>query len=443
MGKNQGSFKKGVSGNSKGRPKKNTQKVVVGFSQSPTVSEGGKSNTSLMSNSGEDWVPFGDNNLFPQGVTAIGRKSPVHRGILSYKTIYVSGQKISTEDPRTEEYIQNVNNAGESLKDVTDKLFRDFDEGGNAYLELVTDSTGSFLNPFHKDWTTGRVKKQKIDNKTGKVDGVPSILFHPNWADVKKTMKQIVEIPIYPEFKKDGKVRRSVIHFKAYEPSFTHYGLPVWVAAMDAAGIAYKTNKWNISRLDNSFASSGVLVVEGDMSEDDALKLKSDFNANMTGEDNQGKVMMIIKSLGGGGTSFTPITNATDGEWLKLHEQSTDDLVVAHNWYRSLAGISDNTGFDTNRINNEYEIAHNTVIPGVRSKIMPKLSRVLTELMGLGELEIQNISPLSILSQLTADAYTKVWEARKLAGLDFDEKAEEQKGFVIANKKTKTDGSTN
>ena len=52
-----------------------------------------------------------------------------------------------------------------------------------------------------------------------------------------------------------------MIHYKDYEPTFEHYGVPPYIAGFNVSAIAYKTDKWNISRLDNSFQLSGVTTV--------------------------------------------------------------------------------------------------------------------------------------------------------------------------------------
>ena len=49
---------------------------------------------------------------------------------------------------------------------------------------------------------------------------------------------------------------RTAIHYKDYEPAFEHYGVPPYIAGLNVSAIAYKTDRWNISRLDNSFQSA-------------------------------------------------------------------------------------------------------------------------------------------------------------------------------------------
>jgi len=236
-------------------------------------------------------------------------------------------------------------------------------------------------------------------------------------------------MPLFPKFKRDGKYLRSIIHIKDYEPDFDYYGVPSYISAMDSAAIGYKTNKWNVSRLDNAFQSSGVLVVDGNMSIDDANKLKKEFKEEMTGEGNQGKILMIIKKLGGEGSVFTPINNNNEGDWIKLHSQSTDDIIIANSWKKSLAGISESQGFDVNRILNDYQMMKNSVIIREQNNFKNVLSRFLTK-YDLTKLTIENKPPVSLLTNINANKIVKVWEARKEAGLDFDSKDNTQNIYI-------------
>ena len=43
---------------------------------------------------------------------------------------------------------------------------------------------------------------------------------------------------------------------------FEHYGVPPYIAGFSVSAIAWKTDRWNISRLDNSFQLSGVMMLD-------------------------------------------------------------------------------------------------------------------------------------------------------------------------------------
>lgn len=78
---------------------------------------------------------------------------------------------------------------------------------------------------------------------------------------------------------------------------------------------------------------------------------------------NPGQVMFMIREGAEADTSrFIPIQSANEGDWHSLHQQATSDIVVAHSWFRALSGLDYNSGFDSERILHEYEVALNTVI---------------------------------------------------------------------------------
>jgi len=104
---------------------------------------------------------------------------------------------------------------------------------------------------------------------------------------------------------------------------------------------------------------------------------------------------------------------------------------MIHSWYRSLAGYQDATGFDTNRINDEYKVA-------LSSSILPKqaeYTKVLNGLLGdfkYGEIEFINESPTEEISD--NDLMT-VWEMRESRGMSFDKLDPAQQILIYQLKK--------
>jgi hypothetical protein len=373
----------------------------------------------------EKFQQFGSDNLFPQHLAAINRQSPVHAGVLNNKTLYTIGKGF---DP---DLLPQVN-PNESLRAVASKLVGDYWGFGNAYIEIVTTKGGKWVNLYHTDSTKCRV--------TYEGNG---IIVHPKWADYASRNDKAVFLPYWPNFDEArdingkeipeyGGFLRSVYHYKDYSPEFSFYGIPGWISALNAAGIAYKTDKWNLSRLDNSFKTSGVLLLNGNVGEDEAKKMLDEFQSKMVGEGTQGKILFVIKQLGqDGSVSFTELGKQEEGDWIKLHEQSGSDIITAHNWFRSLSGIADNTGFDTKRILNEYEVAMNTVIAEMQKFILEPIVAIYKRFgKDISKMQFINSPPVSIMGLLDPERYVRIWEARKMAGMDFDENDEDQKKFM-------------
>ncbi len=399
-----------------------------------------------------EYIPFGGDNLFPQFLAEVYRKNRTHRRIIRNKTLNTIGKGFQSENKALLEYFKLVNNKGESMRKVYKKVVQDRYTFGNAYIEIVTNKARTFLNLFHRDATTARVLRPKIvETEKGKVafaEGfVDSIVFHPEWERISRsgafgTQSTLDEraqfIPLYPNFIEDNTGNlHSVIHIKEYEPEFTFYGMPSHLAGLDSAVIGFKTMRYNLSRLDNNFQPSAIITILGDMGEDDAKKLKDDLKKEFTGEDSQGNLFVLVGQGEKNLVQVDTLDDNSDGAWKDLDQQAVGAIVEAHEWFRSLAGIPDPTGFDTERILNEYQIALQTVILPEQNLILDEIMTVISNEIGLEDedVSVRNEFP-TLVGSLTADKFIRIWEARKAAGQDFDKEDEEQQKFIDSGTST-------
>lgn len=360
---------------------------------------------------------WGDDNMFPSALALMARRSTTHRRIINDKADYISGKGFSydTSIPALGDFIETVNGGGESMRQLVNKLAFDKSLFGNAFVEIVTDQKRSFLSLFHQDASRCRLAKDK-----------KHIILHHDWKNFKEG--EAKTLSLYPAFEEHGDgTLRSVIHYKDYEPMFENYGVPPYIAGMNVSAIAYKTDNWNISRLDNSFQLSGVMILDGTVdSEAEADQLMRTAQDKFAGK--PGQVLFMIKdSTESDNSRFIPVNSSNEGDWKELHDQATSDIVVAHSWFRSLSGLDYGGGFNADRILHEYEIALNTVILSEQEELLEPLRAVISLVLGVdcSSLEIINRPPTR-----SKPLYMKVWEARKADGLDYDPEDGTQQLYV-------------
>ncbi|MFI3316585.1 MAG: phage portal protein [Rikenellaceae bacterium] len=360
---------------------------------------------------------WGDDNLFPLALAQMSRRSTIHRRIINDKADYIAGKGFVVDKAMklTEQFLGSVNGTGESLRQLLNKLSFDKSLFGNAFLEIVTDSAQSFLSLYHHDASHCRVSKNE-----------GHILMHPSWQAF--TAKDCVELPLYPLFEQqeDGTMR-SMIHYKDYEPTFEHYGVPPYIAGMNVAAIAYKTDIWNISRLDNSFQMSGVMLLDDAVdSEAEAEKVMRSAQEKFGGK--PGQVLFVVKDGSDTDNSrFIPLTSSSDGDWIDLHDQAVSDIVVAHSWYRALSGIDYTTSYSSDRIIHEYEVALNTIILSEQEELMEPICMLIERFLG------ESTESLMIINRPPTQSkpdYMRVWEARKAEGLEYDPQDASQQIFL-------------
>lgn len=360
---------------------------------------------------------WGDDNLFPVALAALSRQATTHRRILNDKADYIPGKGFTVGDdmPRTVELIDRANPFGESLRGVLNKIAFDKSLFGNAFLEVVTDRDKSFLALFHQDASKCRLAR----------DGKHVVLHH-DWS--RFTAAEAKQVPLYPLFEQgDDLLLHSIIHYKDYEPMFEHYGVPPYIAGLNVSTIAYKTDTWNISRLDNSFQLSGVMLLDGGVdNEEQADEIVRAAQKRFAGK--PGQVMFMVKECDESDSSrFIPISSSNEGDWKVLHEQATTDIVIAHSWFRSLSGLDYSSGFSSERILQEYEVALNTVILGEQAELLEPIKAVIALCLGedASSLEIVNRPP-----SRSKPLYMRVWEARRADGLDYDPDDKNEQMYV-------------
>ena len=441
-------FKTGESGNPNGRPPKKTPNqvlgtIVVNAAQGVPDLPIEKTKADKFTDT-VGWIPFGSDNLFPQALALMARRSVVHRSIMYHKKNYVIPHQMICSNPEVLNYIGSVNANDEPLTEVLGKGYLDWQNIGNTYIEVVKYKLGGGkvgANLYHKDSTKCRVKD--VNNSKDKTKG---ILYHPDWRKARNTQDLIVDYPLYPNFKVIDGQERSIYHFKDYESEYSDYGIPLWVSALDVAAITWKTNKWNVSRLDNTFHSSGVMVVEGDYSPEDVEVLKKEIDAAYSGEDNQGKLAIIIKQLGGGSTTITPFTTNMEGDWTQLHTQANKDLVSAHVWQRSLCNMSDAAQLgNTTLIRNEYGLA-TRIIKNDQMFFLKRIAKILKDVakMDASTLDFVNISPVPITDLLDPKLVLTQEEQRRAFGyepMSENQKVEFQKEQEVLKQKDGTNNS--
>lgn len=360
---------------------------------------------------------WGDDNMLPYALSLLARRSVAHRRIINDKADYIAGKGMVCSDkiPLLRHISESANGSGETLRSVISRLALDSAMFGNAFLEVVTDERRSFISLYHIDASKCRIAQDSAH-----------VAVSSDWQNFKSS--EAVTLALFPNFEpsEDGTLR-AVVHYKSYEPMFSHYGVAPYIAGIDAAAILYKTDRWNISRIDNSFQLSGVMmldsVVDNEAAAERVVRLAEEKFAG-----NPGQVLFVLRDHNEGDNSrFIPIDTTSDGDWQRLHTQAESDLVVAHSWFRSLSGLDYTTGFSADRILHEYEVALNTVIRPEQMRILEPIRHAIELVLGI------DASSLDIINQAPTRSkpiYMRVWEARKADGLSYDENDPEQQLFL-------------
>ena len=352
------------------------------------------------------WIPFGDDNLFPQYLAELKRKSSTHRSVLAQKTVFTSGAKFVCSDENLQKFIDDVNADHESLRDVFKKLADDYYTFGNAYMECVIYDGG--VNLYHLDATTVRMAKSKKE-----------VYINPDWCRYWNNDEKIHRLPIYPRVAHS----KFIVHFSDYEPTFRFYGLPDYVAALEHIAVDYEIGKWNHTKFLNGFQPSAIVEISGDMGEEEAQKMVKEAQKKFVGEGNNGKILFIVKNGDSSPANVQIIKDDQEGSWLDLQKITDQNIITAHRWQPSLSGIvssgkMNNTGSE---IRIAYDLAMTTVIKDTSELLLDGIHRVLYNELGFdpSDLKIHYEPPISYASEIDIKQVLTINEQRRLLDEDF------------------------
>ena len=358
-----------------------------------------------LSNVNTKWIPFGDDNLFPQYLAELKRKSSTHRSVLAQKTVFTSGAKFVCNNELLREFIEDVNADHESLRDVFKKLADDYYTFGNAYLECVIYDGG--VNMYHLDATTVRMAKNKRE-----------VYVNSDWCRYWNNDEKMHRIPIYPRVSHN----KFVIHFKDYEPTFNFYGLPDYVAALEHIAVDYEIGKWNHTKFLNGFQPSAIVEISGDMGEAEAQKLVQEAQRKFVGEGHNGKILFIVKNGDTSPANVEIIKDDQEGSWLDLQKITDQNIITANRWQPSLSGIvssgkMNNTGSE---IRIAYDLVMTTVIKDTSELLLNGIRTILYKELGFDpkDLIIHYEPPISYITDIDVKQVLTINEQRVMLDED-------------------------
>ena len=189
---------------------------------------------------------WGDDNLFPAALALMARRSTTHRRIINDKADYISGKGFTCDEAGNRGWrrsVRRVNGSGESLRQVLNKLAFDKSLFGNAFSKSSpTRASFTLALPSGRLMPRARLGTHPAPPRLGGVQ-----------------TREARSLPPYPQFERqeDGSMR-SIVHYKGLQnrcSNTTAYRPISRVCASRA--IAWKTDRWNISRLDNPFQAVG------------------------------------------------------------------------------------------------------------------------------------------------------------------------------------------
>ena len=383
-----------------------------------------------------DWVAFfqDSDNLYINDLAKRARRSSTHSSIINQKITFIKGKEFTfkvdgenvdyNELPEDfKEWCNEVNPEGASLYDVFSEWVQSFVITGNYYPHIK--KSGDYTALYSEDATT--VRKSK-DTKTAYLSNF--------WRDIKLSNMPSSEYPVTQIPFYGGKVRNEyLIHGMRNYPEFNYYGLPDYVGALDWIDIEYRMSKYNIDKFDNGFFPSVLIQMFGEVPDGmNAQQYVDRIKDKFTGEANNDKFLVELLDSPEQAASIKEFERERDGEFLELSQLAVKNIITAHRFTPSLAGLETAGKLGSSQqIKDEFDKFINSVaIPDYQEPMLNVLNKIIKRETKWNNIEIGilNVSPVGNSDRVDLNGVITINEARKLLGL---QELEDERGELFVN----------
>ncbi len=248
-------------------------------------------------------------NLKAQVVSGLGY------GIFPIK----EGLKEDEEYHKLKEFLERPN-PDETIFEILNKFWIDYEALGNAYLEVVRNLKGEVAEIYHIPAYTMR----KAKNKPGYYQ-----VRNGNTVYLKRFNDE------------NDEADSEVIHLKSYYPKSDYYGIPDFLPALFAAVLDRHANTFNQSFFDNNAIPAMVMVVKGAVLSEEVKQTIGDFfRSQYQGSDKAHRLLQITVETDDAEITFEKLMpEIKEASFLDLRRMNRDEIIAAHGVPPRLLGV--------------------------------------------------------------------------------------------------------
>lgn len=344
---------------------------------------------------GRKYVPFFDNgDNFFQLLLEASLLSPTNLACINSKTKFTIGRGYMYSDkkdyPDFTEWAKQVNKKGESLNDILKGAITGRYSVGNNFVEVVRSKKGKAkeVRLFLRNFVDCRLNMPEDE------DDIPTHVIVSKQFRKKGVWnltddKQYVEIPLYTGGGKDQEWftdekgdDHCMIHLKHNVSGYDYYGMPSNVASLPQQILEYKIARYNLDNFDNNLVIGGVIVLQGNMTKEEAKKFGRDVTVTHSGDGNRGKYVILSSESGVGETKILNFDQTKDYDFIEGDKRVEEKIFLSNEWSKVLIDPqSSSLGSSGKQIREIYETKYNTVIAPEQTFFIEKLLQPVCKLI--------------------------------------------------------------
>ena len=333
----------------------------------------------LVEKSNQDWISFGDDNLYPNYILELFLGSAINGALIKSigAMIYGEGLAATNVDESTdtkESYLRLTELLHNSDDDVLKDLAMDLKLFGGCYVNVI--------------WSRDRSRIAKMKHipaqyiRSGKmIDGEIDTYYYS--ADWSKAKKQEYRPRPYAAFNTDDRTQASqILMIRDKNPALFYGFAPDYVAATDWIQMELEIAQFHLSNITSGMTPSmHVGFSNGVPTEEERRTIERQLNSKFAGSGNAGKILITFNDGKETAPVIEPIQmNDAQSAWEGMSKQAVNQILAGHRVTSPiLFGIraeGGGLGNNADELRDAFSLFNNTVVVPFQNTLLKGLGKI-------------------------------------------------------------------
>jgi len=333
----------------------------------------------LIEDSKNDWISFGEDNLYPNYLLELFLGSAINGALIKSIGAMIYGEglaatNVDESDATKESYLRLTELLHNSDDDVLKDLAMDLKLFGGCYVNVIWSRDRSKIAKIH------HIPAQYI--RSGKmVDGeIDTYYYSADWSKVRKA--EYKPRP-YRAFNTEDRTQASqILMIRDKNPALFYGFAPDYVAATDWIQMELEIAQFHLSNITSGMTPSmHVGFSNGVPTEEERRTIERQLNQKFAGSGNAGKILITFNDGKETAPVIEPIQmNDAQSAWEGMSKQAVNQILAGHRCTSPiLFGIrSEGGGLGNNadELRDAYSLFNNTVVVPFQNTLLRGLNKI-------------------------------------------------------------------
>jgi len=275
----------------------------------------------------EQFVTYGEDNLFPQRLIIAWLQSPIHNAITDGIVQMVAGDGVTIEggDLSVEAFTRKINRNGDTLQDLINRTSFDlYLHGYYGWTVIWNKARTEVAEIYHTP--AEQIRSGKVDEVTMKVD---EFYVSWDWSDYRKKKFKPQRIKAFDIV--DRSEAKQMMFVKQYRPAQYYYSTPSYIGGMNWVLMDNRVGEFHLNNIENGFFPSAVVqFFNGEPPQDEKRALELGFMKKFTGK-KQAKIVFVYNNNRDEQVTFDTYEPANiDRRFRELMPEIAKNIMIAH-----------------------------------------------------------------------------------------------------------------